>query len=54
MLHVVDTTKQEFKAHADKHSTFFEKVKKDKHEGDSKVKQTESELQKRDAIIKHL
>ena len=54
MMHTVDTVKQEFKSQSDKHQQFFERVKKDKHEGDSKVKQTESELQKRETIIKHL
>ena len=54
MLHTVDTVKQEFKSQSDKHQQFFERVKKDKQEGDSKIKQTESELQKRETIIKHL
>ena len=54
LSHTVDAAKTEFKGATERHQAFFEKVKKDKSEGDMKVVHHESELQKREAIIKHL
>ena len=50
----MDTIKRDFRSQCDKHNSYFDKIMKEKNDEQKRLSETETELSKRDIIIKRL